>query len=157
MDYQAPASASVPTDLEPALRARIASGGIRVVQRDLATLGDESVTAAAAVRCVAEQGGPAWLVHDVLAVSAQGPGSGIFVPRNLLQLAARLGLDVRSFAGCLGRPDVADAVRAETDSGKGAGLAAGPAVVLRNGAAEVARFTGPLDTTTILAAIDAER
>ena len=75
MDYQSTDCAAVAEKLEPELRTRIAAA-IRAELHDLAALGDESVVAATRVRCVADQDGPAWFVHDVLAVSAQGAGAG---------------------------------------------------------------------------------
>jgi protein-disulfide isomerase len=155
MDYQATGSAVVATDLEPGLRTRIGEGRIRVVQHDLATLGDESVLAASMVRCIAQQGGPAWFAHDVLAVSAQGSGAGIYTPRNILRFGARLGLDVQALSACLDDPAVAADVRADTAAGTAEGLTAGPAVVVKRGDVELARFTGTLDAAKILAAIDA--
>lgn len=154
MDYQAKGSGMIVNDLEPELRTRIASGRIRVVQRDLATLGDESVLAATAVRCVARQDGPAWFAHDVLAVSGRGAGSGLYTPDSILRFGSRLGLDVKAFGACLDDPVVAADVRAETATGKAAGLTAGPAVVIVSGGAVVARFTGTLDAAKILAAVD---
>lgn len=155
MDYQAAGSAVVASDLEPGLRTRIASGHIRVVQRDLATLGDESVLAASEMRCVARQDGPAWFTNDVLASSAQGPGAGIYTPRNLLRFGSRLGLDIQALSACLDDPAVAADVATDTAAGTAAGLEAAPAVVVKRGDTELARFTGTLDVTAILAAIDA--
>jgi protein-disulfide isomerase len=157
MDYQATDGAAIAKQLEPELRSRVTAGDIRVVQRDLATLGDESVLAASAVRCVARQGGPAWLVHDALALSARGAGSGIYTETSLLRFAARLGLDIRAFSTCLDDPVVAADVRAETAEGTTAGLTGSPAVVVRKGGTEVARFTGSLDVAEVVAAIDAAR
>jgi protein-disulfide isomerase len=157
IDYQSTDSASVAKTLEPELRTRIASGAIRVVQRDLAVLGDESVVAASMVRCVAGQGGPAWYVNDILSVAAQGAGSGIFTTENLLQLGSRLGLDVKALDTCLADPIVAADVKAETAQGTALGLTAGPSVLIRAGDREVGRFSGPLDTTAVLAAIDAAK
>jgi protein-disulfide isomerase len=154
MDYQAVGSAAIVSDLEPELRARIGNGRIRVVQRDLATLGDESVLAAATVRCVARQGDKAWFTHDVLAVSAQGAQAGIFTPRNILRFGSRLGLDIEALNACLDDPAVSADVGAETAGGTAEGLSAAPAVIVRKGDVEVARFTGTLDVAAILAAID---
>ena len=42
----------------------------------------------------------AWFTSDVLAVSAQGPGAGIFTAGSLLRFASRLGMDVRSISTC---------------------------------------------------------
>ncbi len=85
------------------------------------------------VRCVARQGGPAWFVHDILSVSAQGAGGGIYTPDNLLRLGSRLGLDVKALDTCLADPTVAADVRAETAQGTALGLTAGPSVVIKAG------------------------
>ncbi len=154
MDYQAPGSAVIAAELEPLLRTRILSGSVRVEQHDLATLGDESVVAAAAVRCVARQDGPTWFTHDVLAASAQGQGAGIYTIRNILRFGARIGLDIGALSACLDDPAVAADVAADTTAGVAAGLSSAPAVVVRRGGVEVARFTGTLDVAAILASID---
>ena len=155
MDYQATESATVARTLEPELQTRISAGKVRAVLRDLATLGDESVVAATGVRCIAAVDPRAWFTSDVLAVSAQGPGAGIFTVESLLRFASRLGADVRALDTCLADPSVAAAVKAETAIGTGEGLKAAPSVVIRSGGKEVARFSGTLDVTKVLAAIDA--
>jgi protein-disulfide isomerase len=157
MDYQSKDSAVVANELEPELRTRTEAGAIRVVQRDLATLGDQSVVAAAMVRCVAEQGGPAWFVHDILAISAQGPDAGIYTTTNLLRLSSQLGLQVKELDACLGDPAVATAIKAETAEGSALGLTAGPSIVIRVGDREAGRFSGALDVEAVLAAIDAAK
>jgi protein-disulfide isomerase len=155
MDYQSTDSASVAKDLEPELRSRVQSGAIQVVQRDLALLGDESITASAAVRCTADQDGPTWLMHDILAVNAKGAGSGIYITDVMLRVAAQLGLDVKAFDACLAAPGMADAVKAETAEGQALGLEAGPSVVIYQGDKEIARFTGAISTPAVTEAIDA--
>ncbi len=155
MDYQATDSAAVAKELGPELRTRIAAGTIGAKLHDLALLGDESVAAATALRCIAAQDGPVWFVSDVLSVSAQGAGAGIYTPDNLLRFVAQLGLDVRAFDRCLSDASVAQAVKDDTAAGKAAGMTAGPVVVVSSGGTETDRFTGPLDTAKVLAAIDA--
>ncbi len=155
MDYQSKDSAVVANELEPELRTRIGTGAIRVVQRDLAILGDESVVAAGMVRCVARQAGPAWFVHDILAASGQGADAGIFTALNLLRLSSQLGLQVKTLDTCLADAAVAAEVRAETAEGTAFGLSAGPSVVIRVGEREVGRFSGAMDVKAVLGAIDA--
>jgi protein-disulfide isomerase len=155
MDYQAAASGPVAGTLGPELRSRVADGRIRVVQRDLATLGDESFLAAAAVRCVARQGDPAWLVHDALASSGQGPNLGIYTATAILRFAARLGFDIAPLNECLDDPAVLADIKAETAIGTGDGITAAPAVIIRKGDDEVGRFSGELDVAKIVKAIDA--
>ena len=157
LDYQSKDSAVVANDLEPELRTRIGTGAIRVQLRDLASLGDESVVAAAMVRCVARQDGPAWFINDILAVSGQGADAGIYTTVNLLRLASQLGLQVRTLDTCLADAAVAAEVTAETAEGKALGLSGGPSIVIRLGNVEVGRFSGVLDVKAVLAAIDAAK
>ena len=96
-------------------------------------------------------------MHDILSISGQGTDTGIFVPGNLLRLVAQLGLDVPAFDGCLDDPAVAAAVRDETAQGRRRGMTAGPAIVVSPGGTETARFSGPLDSAKVLAAIDAAK
>jgi protein-disulfide isomerase len=155
MDYQNPDSAAVPKDLGTELRTRIAAGTVQARLHDLALLGDESAVAATGLRCVAAQGGPAWFVSDILSVSAQGAGAGIYTPENLLRFVAQLGLDVRAFDACLADASVAKAVTDETAAGKADGMSAGPVVVVSAGGVEKGRFKGPLEAAKVFAAIDA--
>ena len=157
MDYQSTNGATVANALGGELRTRVADGKVRLELHDLALLGDESVTAGVALRCVDAQDGPTWLIHDILSVSAQGKDAGIYTAENLLRLTSQLGLDVAAFDACLADPAVAQAVRDETAAGKAAGLAEGPAIVVSAGGKETARFVGALDAAKVLAAIDAAK
>ena len=78
------------------------------------------MTAGVALRCFDAQGGPTWLINDILSVSAQGKDAGIYTPENLLRLASQLGLDVAAIDACLRDPAVAQAVRDDTAAGKAA-------------------------------------
>jgi protein-disulfide isomerase len=155
MDYQSKDSATVARDLGPELRKRIAAGTVQAELHDLALLGDESVVAATALRCVAAQDGPAWFVSDILSVSGQGAQAGIYTADNLLRFVAQLGTDVRAFDTCLADPAVAQAVKDETATGKADGMTAGPVIVVSAGGVEAARFPAPLDAAKVLAAVDA--
>lgn len=155
MDYQSADSAPVAKVLGPELRTRMASGTVLARLHDLALLGDESVVAGTALRCTAAEGGPTWFVHDILSVSAQGVGAGIYTSDNLLRLIAQLGMDVRAFDACLGDPAVTGAVKDETAQGKADGMTAGPVIVVSAGGTETDRFSGALDIAKVLAAIDA--
>ena len=154
MDYQSQGYVDLVKSLEADLRTRVADGRARVELRDLALSGDESVVAGSTVRCVAAQRGPAWLVHDILGVSAQGAGSGLYTIDNVLQFAARIGLHVRDLDTCLADPTVAQAVRDETAQGSAKGLKEGPTIVVRKGDKELGRFAGTIDPKKVLAAID---
>ncbi len=157
VDYQATGMPAIAQTLEPELRTRIAAGKVRLVLRDLATLGSESALAASFIRCGADDGErTAWFAHDILSVSAQGAETGVFTTRGLLWLAAKLGWDVTALDACMTSPATASAIEAETAVGTGMGLKAAPAVVVRAHGKEVARFSGSsLDPTKVLAAVDA--
>lgn len=153
LDYASADGVALARDLAPELRSRVNAGTARVVLHDLALLGDESVVAAGMVRCTEAQGGPTFLVSDVLSSAAQA-GAGVFTPLNLLRFGAQLGLDVRALDACLNDPGTAQAVRDETAAGQALGLEAAPTVIVSRDDREVGRFSGPLDLAQVLAAID---
>ncbi|HEY4753063.1 MAG TPA: thioredoxin domain-containing protein, partial [Candidatus Limnocylindrales bacterium] len=157
VDDQATGMPDLVTKLEPELRKRVATGKVRLVLRDLATLGDESVAAASFVRCAAQDNEPAtWFAQDIAGASAQGANAGVFDAKSLLWLGAKLGFDVPALDACMADPATANAVRAETAVGTGQGLTAAPAVVVKTGGKERARFSGSsLDLGKVLAAVDA--
>ena len=154
LDYQAPGGPVVARELAPELRTRVAAGDVKVVLHDLAILGDESVAAAAAVRCVEAQGGPAWLVSDVLSAAGSGPGNLIFTTENLLRLASQLALDVRAFDSCVQDPATLAMITEDTQAGRANGIQEGPAIVILTDGVEAARFKGTLVAADVLAAID---
>ena len=154
IDYQAPGSGVLVREIAPELRNRVAAGDIRLVLRDLAYLGQESVLASSTVRCVEAQGGPHWLVSDVLAAAGRGPDSQTFVPDTILRLVSQLGLDVKAFDTCMQDPAIAAMVEADTEAGRATGLESGPAVVIMSDGIETARFEGSLAAPGVLAAID---
>ena len=125
MDYQSTDSATVAKELGAELRTRVANGKVRLELHDLALLSDESVTAGVALRCIAAQDGPTWLIHDILSVSAQGKDAGIYTAENFLRLASQLGLDVATLDTCLAdfrrRPGGAGRDRSGQGSGSGRG------------------------------------
>jgi len=157
VDYQATGMPAIVGNLEPGLKLRIDAGKVKVVLRDLATLGEESVHAGSFIRCGAQANERfVWFAHDILSSSAEGANAGVFTNRSLLWLAAKLGWDVAALDTCLADPATASAVNAETAVGTGLGLTAAPAVVVKRGDKEIGRFSGSsLDMAKVLAAIDA--
>jgi protein-disulfide isomerase len=154
IDYQGLNGPVLARELAPELRSRVAAGEIRLVLHDLAYLGQESVFASSTVRCIEAQGGPHWLVSDVLAAAGSGPDNQVFVPDTLLRLASQLGLDVKSFDFCMQDPATLAMIEADTEAGRAIGLQSGPAVVIVSGGLEAARFEGSLVASSVLAAID---
>ena len=121
-------------------RAYVLPGLARVVYRDFAFLGQESIDAAVAARCAGRQDpGAYWRYHDLLFASQQGENQGTFKRANLVTLAGIAALDPTSFTACLDDPAVATAVTAETAQGRALGVTSTPTL----------RITGPGGTRTL--------
>jgi protein-disulfide isomerase len=96
-------------------RAYVLPGNARIVYRDFAFLGQESIDAAVAARCAGSQDpGAYWRFHDLLFASQKGENQGTFKRENLVTLAGIAALDATAFAACLDEPAVAKAVADET-------------------------------------------
>ncbi len=100
-DYQCPACANFSTQVFPLLLSDyIATGQVRFEFRDLAFLGDDSVTAAEAAACAVEQDG-FWLYHETIYANHYGENLGNLSESRLLQMAELSGLDRDQIESCL--------------------------------------------------------
>lgn len=125
-DFQCPACRAL--ELGPARQLDatfVRDGTARVVWRNLAFLGPESVWAAEAAECAAEQG-QFWAYHDKLFREQAGENRGAFRKERLVGFAADLGLDTPAFQACLESGRYTDQVRAETAAGRQAGVRSTP-------------------------------
>jgi protein-disulfide isomerase len=95
------------------------------VWHDLSFLGQESVWAAEAADCAAEQG-QFWPYHDKLFAEQAGENHGAFSKNNLKLFAANLGLDQEAFSACVDSDRYAGQVRAETEAGRQQGVRSTP-------------------------------
>jgi protein-disulfide isomerase len=95
------------------------------VWHDLAFLGQESVWAAEAADCAAEQG-QFWPYHDKLYAEQAGENRGVFSQNNLKRFAADLGLDQEAFNACVDADRYAGQVQAETEAGRRQGVRSTP-------------------------------
>ena len=108
-------------------RAYVLPGLARIVYRDFAFLGQESIDAAVAARCAGRQDpGAYWRYHDLLFFSQQGENQGAFKRVNLVTLAGIAALDATAFTACLDDPAVAKAVADETAQGRALGVESTP-------------------------------
>ena len=108
-------------------RAYVLPGTARIVSRDFAFLGQESIDAAVAARCAGRQDpGAYWRFHDLLFASQQGENKGTFKRENLVTLAGIAALDATAFTACLDDPAVAKAVADETAQGRALGIESTP-------------------------------
>jgi len=113
-------------------RTYVLPGFARIVYRDFAFLGQESIDAAVAARCAGRQDpGAYWRYHDLLFASQQGENQGTFARANLVTLAGIAALDATPFTACLDDPAVAKEVADETAQGRAVGIASTPTLRVR--------------------------
>ena len=114
-------------------REYVTPGIARVVYRDFAFLGQESIDAAVASRCAGAQEPAAQLrYHDALYTFQQGENQGRFARANLVQVAEIAGVPSKdAFTACLDDPAVAKAVEDETTAGRNVGVTSTPTLRLR--------------------------
>ncbi len=113
-------------------REYVTPGIARVVYRDFAFLGQESIDAAVASRCAGAQEPAAQLrYHDALYTFQQGENEGRFARANLVQVAEIAGVPSQAaFTACLDDPAVAKAVTDETTAGRNVGVTSTPTLRL---------------------------
>lgn len=116
----------------------VASGQVAFEYRDFTILGDESVRAAEAAACAADQG-EFWRYHDTLYANQGDENSGAFSDDRLKEMARQIGLEEESFNTCLDEEQHADEVAAMADEARAAGISVTPSFTV-NG--EVRRWQG---------------
>lgn len=106
--------------------------------RDFTILGDESVQAASAAACAADQG-EFWRYHDTLYANQGDEQSGAYSSDRLKEMAKEIGLNESTFNTCLDSGQHADEVAAMAQEARATGISVTPSFVL-NG--EVRRWQG---------------
>lgn len=100
-DYQCPACASFSQSVFPNLLSEyVKPGKVSFEFRDLAFIGEDSVTAAQAAACAIPQDGY-WPYHDTIFANHFGENLGNLSRSRLLQMAKLSGLDQDKIASCL--------------------------------------------------------
>jgi len=107
----------------------VQQGQVRMGYQHFAFLGPESLWAAEASECAAEQG-KFWEYHDYLFEHQAGENQGAFTRDNLKVFAANLGLDTELFNSCLDTSKYADVVQNETASVQALGVRSTPSFLL---------------------------
>jgi protein-disulfide isomerase len=117
------------TETSPQLEeAYIESGVVRFGYQSIAILSEESVHAAEAGECAADQEA-FWPYHDLLfAQLAQGNGN--FSRENLKQFAADLDLDTATFNECLDSGKYTDLIRDQTMDARSIGIQSTPTFLI---------------------------
>ncbi len=137
-DFQCPYCAEFNRSIAAGLvHELVLPGKARLVYRDFAFLGPESLTAATAARCAGAQG-HYQRYHDLLFALQQGENQGRFSSSLLLQIGRFTGLDEAKLAACMNDAAVQQAVQDETARGRSLGVESTPTL----------RLIGPAGTIT---------
>ena len=111
--------------MRPVLQSYIDSGKVNLVYKHSAFLGQESVWAAQAAECAADQG-KFWEYHDLLFDKQTGENIGTFTKENLIAYAKELGLDSAKFDPCLQNDETLQRVESDTNEGRQVGVSGTP-------------------------------
>jgi protein-disulfide isomerase len=112
--------------VKPALLQQyVDTGKAQFVYKHSAFLGQESVWAAQAAECAADQG-KFWEYHDLLFARQSGENQGVFNKDNLVGFGKDLGLDMAQFESCLREDRTLARVQEDTQEGKEYGVRGTP-------------------------------
>ena len=111
--------------MRPVLQSYVDSGKINIVYKHSAFLGQESIWAAQASECAADQG-RFWEYHDLLFDKQNGENVGTFTKENLNAYAKGMGLDMAKFEPCLKNDETLARVQADVAEGRQVGVSGTP-------------------------------
>ncbi len=136
-DFQCPFCGQLARSVEPPLIDQfVVPGYARFVFHDLAFLGqrsasgwDESVEAASAARCAADQD-LFWQMHDWLFANQDGENEGGFAQDRLRSIAAAADLDMSAYDSCMAAGDKQASVESDSSSASASGINSTPTISL---------------------------
>ncbi len=135
-DFQCPYCGRFFAEVEPQINQQyIENGQVRMGYIHFAFLGQESLWAAEASECAADQDA-FWEFHDKLFNSQNGENRGAFSKDNLKKFAAELGLDTDTFNQCLDGGKYSAYVQSQVNVGRQIGVQSTPTFLV-NGQAVV--------------------
>ena len=112
--------------MKPALfKQYVDTGKVKFVYKHMAILGQESVWAAEASECAADQG-RFWAYHDLVFSRQAGENQGAFTKDKLLAMAQELKLDMAQFEPCLKNDKTQGRVQTDTQDGQQVGVRGTP-------------------------------
>lgn len=142
-DYRCPNCHQFATEVLPWLRTTwIERGFVRVLMRDFAIRGEDSVRAAEAAHCAGEQGAY-WPYHDALFAAADDPDPAVDADA-LARLAREVGLDGDALRACVESGRYRPVVESSTSQALARGFEGTPTYLINGrqveGAIEVDRW-----------------
>jgi protein-disulfide isomerase len=117
------------------------SGDVRFEYKHFAFIGNESVKAAEAAECAAEQD-MFWPYHDTIFANQRGENVNAYSTAALKNFASALGMDTAAFNDCLDSGKYSRVVRNELTEGRDRGVTSTPTLFV-NG--EEVRGAVPFD------------
>jgi protein-disulfide isomerase len=112
--------------VKPALvKQYVDTGKAQFIYKHSAFLGQESVWAAQAAECAADQG-KFWEYHNLLFERQKGENQGAFNKDNLIAFGKELGLDMVRFEPCVREDQTLARVQEDTSEGQGYGVRGTP-------------------------------
>jgi protein-disulfide isomerase len=125
-DFQCPFCERFHNTVESQLmKDYVQTGKVNFVYKHSAFLGQESVWAAQASECAADQG-KFWDFHEYLFTHQNGENQGAFTKDKLIGFAKDMGLDMTKFEPCLTNDETLARVQADTQEGQQAGVRGTP-------------------------------
>ena len=128
------------------------SGVLRITFQDFPLNGEDSVLAAQAARCAADQG-LFWEYHDMLYDNWGGERTGWISPPVLYGFALNVGLDMREYNKCVAEGRHLDAITESYRTFQEEGIDATPSFVIHNGEQSV-KIVGSQPAETFVRAIE---
>ncbi len=129
-DYQCPFCVEFHMDgFAPLLTSYIATGLVRFEFRPFSFLGQESLDAAAASQCAAQQN-LFWPMHETIYANHHGENQGALSRERLDAMAALVGLDMTAYATCMDDPATAAWVQAANESARTLGVRSTPTILI---------------------------
>ena len=147
-DFQCPYCKNFEPALEQLAPGYIDTGKVKLVYHNFPIIGAESVTAAQASMCAADQN-RFWMFANALFLHQGAENSGVFSPANVEKMAVAAGLDGEAFKSCLDSRKYASQVNQQLAEGTQRGVQATPSFFINGqlhaGGVSYAQLTAMLD------------
>jgi protein-disulfide isomerase len=131
-DFQCPYCKQFATEAEQAIVDKyVATGKIYLTFTPFSFLGQESVKAAEAAYCAADQG-KFWEYHDLIFENQAGENRGRFTRSLFIQMANDLKLDMNKFQTCVDNTTYASKVTDNVTYGQGKGVSGTPTFLVND-------------------------
>lgn len=129
-DYQCPWCTRFNQTIEPEIiKDYVATGKIKFEYRDYAFIGQDSIRAAQAAMCAADQG-KFWEMNGTIFANHTGENVGDYSASRLKEMASLIGLDTEAFNSCLDKNTHKGAVEEMAKEARDSGVTGTPTLFL---------------------------